>query len=67
MENKKKLVLLIGATGKCGYNTLKALLEKNYAVRIITRSREKAKKTLGELFDQIDDVYECDLHLEAKT
>ena len=57
----------MGATGRCGYYALKDLLNLGYKVRILTRNRNACKKVLGDLFDKLEDVVECDLYLESKT
>ena len=46
---------------------MEELIKKNYMIRIISRSRSNAKKTLGDLFNKIEDVVECDLYLEAES
>lgn len=65
MESKRKIAIIAGGTGKCGYYIIEELIKKNYIIRIITRNRENAKKVLGNLFKEIDEVFECDLFLEA--
>jgi len=67
MDKDTKLILMVGVTGKCGYYALKDFLKLGYKVRILTRNRNATKKVLGDLFDQIEDVVECDLYLESKT
>ena len=49
MENKKCLVT--GATGGIGRAVVKALSDKNIAVRLLVRNREKAEMYFGEFND----------------
>ena len=41
-QNKKKRVVIAGATGYLGKYAVKAFKERGYWVRVLTRSRERA-------------------------
>jgi uncharacterized protein YbjT (DUF2867 family) len=43
-DSERKLVLLLGATGRTGYHVALRLLEsQNYPVRIVARSKNKVQ------------------------
>ena len=47
MEKKQKLILVIGSTGGVGQLVVAKLITKNYQVRILTRSQQKAEQLFG--------------------
>lgn len=49
-------VVVTGAAGFVGNNTIKLLLERGYSVRAMVRSVEKAKMRLGKFGDQVEIV-----------
>jgi uncharacterized protein YbjT (DUF2867 family) len=60
-------VLVVGSTGKTGYHIVKELLQKGYAVRVITRNKAKADQVFGsEIVNKLE-VVECDLDKALKT
>ena len=48
MEQKQKLILVIGSTGGVGQLVVAKLITKNYQVRILTRNQQKAEQLFGK-------------------
>ncbi|MHA1975274.1 MAG: SDR family oxidoreductase [Candidatus Hodarchaeales archaeon] len=57
--SKDGRILVIGGTGHYGQHIVRALLKKNYPVRVLSRNKKKALKLLGE--NSLLDVLEGDI------
>jgi uncharacterized protein YbjT (DUF2867 family) len=62
----KHNVLVLGGTGHYGRHIVENLLERNAAVRVLTRNTASARRQLGDLVEIIEgDVRDPDIHLKV--
>lgn len=60
-------MLVAGGTGKTGHHIVKELLASGYPVRIITRSKDGAKKVFGEEITNKLELFECNVDNVIKS
>ena len=66
IDIEKDLVLVVGALGTLGSKLVHELLERNYSVRIIARSMERAKRSFSEnIFNRLEGVHICNIENES--
>ena len=52
--------LVAGATGKTGQEIVRCLVNRNIPVRIVVRNKVKAREMFKDIYEKINQVYECE-------